>query len=817
MTDLEQRIENKLSDLCKNNISAKKIILFGAGVYSRQLYKLLKDRGHSVYAVIDNNERVSGHPFENLVVQQADTFLKKFSRDYIFLILSRFYPEMKKQLEEYGYRENIHFFQMTDISSIDEWHLIDQDRLDKCILSVKYGREVHERLISIYGKEVALLVNPVASIGDIYLMSFYVQAYLKNNPNSIFVFGSRTLEKLANQLSFGTVIYMNLDDVQSLIDYAKVFGFEKVNIKLLHTGYIHFRIWSRMLTYIGLTWMEHYRELFGLPENSEINVTRFPSDTDAEKIFLEQGMIPGKTVVLSPYANTVRQFSKKFWEVLAERLLSLGYCVCTNLASESGEAISGTIPTFVDIDKIISFVETAGYFIGIRSGLCDILCTCECLKIILYSDEIFDLISVFDFYSMEKMGFGRNVIEFVVQNEKKTQEEIMRKMQKEIKFMNERTVAFQNIVEYDGKLWFWDRHFNGLFYCRNHGNYAAEIPLKHNMNTVGGSLYGKILLYRHKIIGIPKTADSILVYDIVDRRENYIEICGISWGVDTSEKGKFLEYVIDGRYAFFIGYGSPVILKFDMEQEVIDNYIELCTEDGEERKEFFFISGMIQEKKLYVPDEHRYIVYEIDVDTMKSIEHKIEKKKGSQLSVYVDKSKDEIWLMPLNIGPCSLWNRQIKNTKFYLFPFQTVLEILIFDSEKKYFFLKEWSFEKSMEEHQKDGAGKPDHLYERFFQSQKCEDYIYLYVEETKELIVYRPSDGTMERRTLYLSCDDFRKYAVPRLSFKMREEPIVSENIYTISDFINYEKNNFSNHIMENTAIESMGGSIFKLSKERL
>jgi len=416
MGSLERQIENKLFEIGVDRLASKKIILFGAGGYSRRLYKILRKKGYSVSAVIDNNKALEGHLLLDMVVQDAEGFLKEFDDERIFPVLSRFYREIKRQLEKHGYVENVHFFKMADIDEVDEWHIVDEERMDQCVFHIRRGKKLHEELVKRYGSEAVLLVNPAASIGDVYLMSFYVKAYLKDHVNRIFIFGSHTLVRLAGLLDFGTVLYVESDQIQALIDYAGVFGFEKVRIKLLHTGYIHFRIWSRMLTYVGITWMEHYKELFELPDAEEICVKRLTPETEASEYFAEYGFIPGRTVILSPYANTIRQLPDEFWRLLAKRLSGLGYCVCTNLGSPREKEVLGTVPVHIEISSIQAFAEYAGCFIGIRSGLCDLLCTCRCFKIILYSDEIFDLISVYDFYSLQKMGFGENVLEIVIEN-----------------------------------------------------------------------------------------------------------------------------------------------------------------------------------------------------------------------------------------------------------------------------------------------------------------------------------------------------------------------------------------------------------------
>ena len=50
------------------------------------------------------------------------------------------------------------------------------------------------------------------------------------------------------------------------------------------------------------------------------------------------------------------------------------------------KALPGTLPVSPAINEIQSVVEHAGLFIGIRSGLCDVIREASCRKIALYPD-----------------------------------------------------------------------------------------------------------------------------------------------------------------------------------------------------------------------------------------------------------------------------------------------------------------------------------------------------------------------------------------------------------------------------------------------
>jgi hypothetical protein len=57
-------------------------------------------------------------------------------------------------------------------------------------------------------------------------------------------------------------------------------------------------------------------------------------------------------------------------------------------------------------------MDAAGYFIGVRSGLCDVISTSSCKKVILYEkDGLFYKASQYEYFSLEKMGLCNDAIE----------------------------------------------------------------------------------------------------------------------------------------------------------------------------------------------------------------------------------------------------------------------------------------------------------------------------------------------------------------------------------------------------------------------
>ena len=93
----------------------------------------------------------------------------------------------------------------------------------------------------------------------------------------------------------------------------------------------------------------------------------------------------GKAVILSPYAKSVTPLSGNMWEEIVEDYRRKGYQVLTNVAGDE-KPLESTEPINPRLSEMKSAVEHAGTFIGIRSGLCDVIRTADCRKVALYPD-----------------------------------------------------------------------------------------------------------------------------------------------------------------------------------------------------------------------------------------------------------------------------------------------------------------------------------------------------------------------------------------------------------------------------------------------
>ena len=122
--------------------------------------------------------------------------------------------------------------------------------------------------------------------------------------------------------------------------------------------------------------------VFGLPKDTQ------PVRPSAEKLRQYpdlKSISKGNAVIFSPYAKSVTALPAEFWVGAVQHYKEKGYQCFTNVAGEE-QPLPGTLEIRPAIAEIQSVAEHAGTFMGIRSGLCDVLRYADCKKIALYPD-----------------------------------------------------------------------------------------------------------------------------------------------------------------------------------------------------------------------------------------------------------------------------------------------------------------------------------------------------------------------------------------------------------------------------------------------
>lgn len=111
----------KLDEMIQNGLFQNKyIVLFGVSSSTDALIFYLNSKEIRVHAIIDNNKKNNSelepkyYKNFNINVFMPEEILKEFKENAVILIASTKYDDMKSQLENMGYKENIHIFKIID-------------------------------------------------------------------------------------------------------------------------------------------------------------------------------------------------------------------------------------------------------------------------------------------------------------------------------------------------------------------------------------------------------------------------------------------------------------------------------------------------------------------------------------------------------------------------------------------------------------------------------------------------------------------------------------------------------------------------------
>ena len=288
-------------------------------------------------------------------------------------------------------------------------------------IRMRRGYRVYRSILKTCGDDVQIYVEHYPGTGDIYITCALLEAYLEqtgDHRNYIVTIIGKGSVKIAKLLGIQNTVLLTQRQSDDLLMFYRFMGPEAVkNITVLHYSPImfHTSVLDQMASYNGLDFMTMYLAAV-FPGVSWDQAKKFPPCSDPERIeeyFDERGLIPEKTVVLFPYANTIQPVNEAEWEKLARKLREDGYMVCTNV-EKGGAVIPGTETIFVPYADIVPFAERCGCLVGLRSGIFDMLADSQCRKVVLYPTPNyfkFGVGTIFDYFSLVNMGIAKNAYE----------------------------------------------------------------------------------------------------------------------------------------------------------------------------------------------------------------------------------------------------------------------------------------------------------------------------------------------------------------------------------------------------------------------
>lgn len=414
-----------------------RILFFGANKSSIEMNQYLREHGFSPEGFIDNSEKKQGSLVEGMMVYAPEKALSDYDSNARILIASEYHKQMCEQLGQMGYEKGKEVFVVHTIYSFYD---LSEHALNRYLVSADKGKEVYQKLVEQYAgekksktdsmgknpeekalnqtdsdKELFIFECPYQGTGDAYLIGTLLQSYIDKHQISSYVITvvSKVCEKIIRMFGFERVATIKKEESDGLVTFLRMMR-EHIPHLILNDNYQTRIMHRRLRGYRGIDFRHMFQyAVFGLAKE---DVLHFPTyqvaESNIRQIMDEHGIIEGKTVILSPYANTISNLPDEVWETIAKKYEEKGFAVFTNSSGDSEPAVKGTKPLFLPYSQMIPVLERAGTFIGMRSGLCDIIASAKCRKIILYpSGCIFGSCTTYQYFSLNAMGLCEDAVE----------------------------------------------------------------------------------------------------------------------------------------------------------------------------------------------------------------------------------------------------------------------------------------------------------------------------------------------------------------------------------------------------------------------
>lgn len=405
--DMEKRVDALAR---KGVLNDKKIVLFGASVNEGRCKRWLEDRGFAVDAIIDNSREKAGREYLGMTVQTPEAALLPVDKNRVILIASTTYwSEMTQQVVQMGYSKRSQVFTVGVDSKKPRFVF-----LRRAFEVAKGGRALREIVGGAEGRRT-VFVAPQSSAGDVYVECLFVREFVRrrNVHPPLIVVPNGACRRMAELFGFDVVVRDEYV-LWQIADYVRFARRGPEDVVPMYYLMLNGSV-ALLQGYKGLNFEKMFRYVsFDLDDDVRHDVPSPASDPQAARSALvDKGLRPGHTVILAPYARTlVHGHHEQFWGALARELTAKGYDVCTSGFGPEEPAIAGTPLLQFSFTEAVQFVESAGFFVGLRSGQCDAISSAKAVKVILHERGPWFKTSLFGMFSLNAMGLCDDAIEF---------------------------------------------------------------------------------------------------------------------------------------------------------------------------------------------------------------------------------------------------------------------------------------------------------------------------------------------------------------------------------------------------------------------
>ncbi len=366
--------------IASDAFAGKRIVLFGASRLSSNLMKEMT--GLDVLAVVDNDPRKAATTFNGVEVRRPDEILVPGRDDLVVVVGSYAVEEIADQLSSYGYSRTagVVTFGPEPAELSIAWFL-------RQLLRAAKSWRAWRRIGGHRARTTTMFFAPFTGLGDIYYISLWFRAYCDSRAIQTyeFVCASERSARLAARFGISNVRVAARSEIERGHDYAR---FARVDLdRYVDLNYGDLEVASVALEgFKGLTYEAMYvHRNFDLPDGAQARPPVFAEpDGDTAAYVAARGLAPGRTVVLAPRAITLKSpVSEEFWARLAQGCTDRGYTVCTNVAGDE-DPIPGTYALSFAPEHAVPILDSLGYLVSVRSGLCDLVSSSTATKIVLF-------------------------------------------------------------------------------------------------------------------------------------------------------------------------------------------------------------------------------------------------------------------------------------------------------------------------------------------------------------------------------------------------------------------------------------------------
>lgn len=391
------------------------VVCFGNNDITAETINILNKNNIPVSCIFDNG--CEGENENRIAIVHPKDY--DVSPKTVVLIGSKYYNEMKQQLIELGYKnkqlvQTVTYIDMY-IPEVTAGTFLSQ------LKELLEARAIYKRVFQGLGDDAMLFVSPAKSIGDIYLILMYTRAYIKkqNIGNYRYIISGGAAEAVCRACGVQDYIKLSVNEMFLLCKFIRFMDIPDSKVTVCNEIWAYTNLGKNAIGYGKYNNFSlcYKKSTFAMKDDDmqfECPFSKY--EGDIHKVFAANNFKEGKTVLLAPYTNYLRPLPNEIWTIIADRLIKKGFSVCTNCASESEKPVEGTIPINLGFGEICAFIETAGYFIGARSGLCDVISSSNADIHIIYQQRMESrFISSADYYSLSRMELvnKNNVTEYV--------------------------------------------------------------------------------------------------------------------------------------------------------------------------------------------------------------------------------------------------------------------------------------------------------------------------------------------------------------------------------------------------------------------